>query len=152
MSAPDAQRLPRTQEASIPDRPTDQSMTVRPTANRGGLRTELPAVTLFAVNNLVNQLPALIGVIVGAVGTIAATTLADWVRWRRGKSVRWDERRLEVYAEYARRVKEIHLLTFRIAGPTPTARVQPIDRDLGAEMLCKLTWSGARRGGGPPPW
>jgi len=52
--------------------------------------------------SLQDQLPALIGVAVGTVGTIVATGLADRSRWRRRQSVRWDERRLDAYVAFAR--------------------------------------------------
>jgi len=57
------------------------------------------------MSNLLGAIPALIGVVVG----VAATGWADRVRWKRGQAVRWDERRVDVYAEYARAIKRIHM-------------------------------------------
>jgi hypothetical protein len=51
------------------------------------------------------QLLPLIGVIVGALATMATTASADRRRWRRERATRWDERRLDAYcglAEYGR--------------------------------------------------
>ncbi len=93
--------------------------------------------------SLVDQLPALIGVAVVTGGTIVATGLSDRARWRRGQSVRWDERRLDAYTEYARTVKEIHLLAFRIAAAgglppgVPGASARPLDRDTGLDLLAQ---------------
>ncbi|MFV2102973.1 hypothetical protein [Micromonospora sp. LOL_024] len=68
------------------------------------------------MGNLVGQLPALLGVLVGAVGTILATSLTDRSRWRRSQTVRWDERRLDAYAEFARVLKEVHTIASRMIG------------------------------------
>ncbi|RIV41599.1 hypothetical protein [Micromonospora radicis] len=68
------------------------------------------------MGSIVAQLPALIGVLVGTVGTIVATTLADRARWRRRQTVRWDERRLDAYAEFARVLKEVHTIASRLIG------------------------------------
>jgi len=46
------------------------------------------SATLLPVETLVAQLPVLIGVLVGTLGTILATTLTDRTRWRRTLSVR----------------------------------------------------------------
>ncbi|MGB2571576.1 hypothetical protein ACPFP2_24450 [Micromonospora citrea] len=63
---------------------------------------------------LIAQLPALLGVLVGALGTVLATSIADRRRWKRSLSVRWDERRLDAYAEFARVLKEIQAVSVRI--------------------------------------
>jgi hypothetical protein len=55
------------------------------------------------VQSFVQQLPALIGVLVGALATYAATSAAERARWRRTQSVRWDDKRLTAYAEDAHR-------------------------------------------------
>lgn len=80
------------------------------------------------------QLPALIGVVIGVLGTILATTTADRARWKRDQSVRWDERRLDAYREYARAIKEIHTTALRLtAGPASLS--QPIERKEGLRLL-----------------
>jgi hypothetical protein len=60
------------------------------------------AAKLETVDRLLEQAPALIGVILGALATIVAMNINDKLRWKRVQSVRWDERRLDAYAEYAR--------------------------------------------------
>ena len=62
------------------------------------------------------QLPALLGVLIGAVGSYLATTRADRARFRREQSARWDEQRLTAYADYARSLKKTVTLTYRIAS------------------------------------
>ncbi|MFF0314261.1 hypothetical protein ACFYPH_06375 [Micromonospora sp. NPDC005252] len=84
------------------------------------------------------QLPALVGVLVGTLGTILATTLADRARWKRSQDVRWDERRLEAYVEYARAIKEIHAIALRMtAADRPASRSHRIDREAGIAMLAE---------------
>jgi hypothetical protein len=88
------------------------------------------------VDTLVAQLPALIGVMVGTLATILATTLTDRTRWRRTLSIRWDERRLDAYVAYASAVKEIHALLFRItAADRPGSLAHRIDREAGLALL-----------------
>jgi hypothetical protein len=90
------------------------------------------------VTALLAQLPALVGVVVGTLGTLLVTGVADHARWRRDQSVRWDQRRLEAYVEYARALKEIHLLTFRLsASRRPRAKTPPIDHEAGLELLAQ---------------
>lgn len=64
----------------------------------------------------IQQLPALIGVVVGALGSYLAITRGDQARFRREQEARWEERRLETYAEYARSLKKSVTLTYRIAA------------------------------------
>lgn len=98
------------------------------------------AVTLpchtSTVDALIDQLPTLIGVVIGTLGTILATQLGDRARWRRTQSVRWDERRVDAYAEYARALKEVHLLATRLtAASRPSSHTHPIDPDAGLTLL-----------------
>ncbi|OEJ20986.1 hypothetical protein AR457_38755 [Streptomyces agglomeratus] len=90
------------------------------------------------MTTFLSQLPALIGVIVGAFGTLLTTRLNDRAQWTRALSVRWDERRLDAYSEYARALKEVHLLAHRITAPSrPSSRAHPIDRTTGLELLAE---------------
>jgi hypothetical protein len=83
-----------------------------------------------------DQLPALIGVVIGSVATVMATTLADRARWGRSQSVRWDERRLEAYADYAKAIKEISALAQRMTAEyRPGARVHVLDRQTALALL-----------------
>ncbi|TLS44121.1 hypothetical protein FE633_21465 [Streptomyces montanus] len=62
------------------------------------------------------QLPALIGVIIGALGSYLAIVRGDRARFQREQAVRREERRLAVYSDYARVLKKTVTLTYRIAA------------------------------------
>ncbi|WP_442934712.1 hypothetical protein [Micromonospora sp. CPCC 205739] len=62
----------------------------------------------------VSQLPALLGVVVGALGTGPATFLSARSQWKRGQAVRLDERRLEAYSEFAQVLKEIQAVSLKV--------------------------------------
>ncbi|MDO3702845.1 hypothetical protein Q3W71_14330 [Micromonospora sp. C28SCA-DRY-2] len=95
------------------------------------------------MGTLLAQVPALLGVLVGTLGTIFATSLADRARWRRNQSIRWDERRLDAYVEYAHAVKESHAIALRMtADRRPNSHSHPIDREAG---LARLAEADARR-------
>ncbi|MFI1682211.1 hypothetical protein [Streptomyces sp. NPDC020607] len=64
----------------------------------------------------IQQLPALLGVIIGALGSYVAITRGDRIRFRREQAARWEERRLAVYTEYARVLKLTVSLTYRVAA------------------------------------
>ncbi|MEV0227181.1 hypothetical protein [Streptomyces sp. NPDC050704] len=64
----------------------------------------------------IQQLPALIGVIVGALGSYLAIVRGDRARFRREQTARWEERRLAVYSDYARALKRTVTLTYRVAS------------------------------------
>ncbi|MGH3661257.1 MAG: hypothetical protein ACRDT8_12200 [Micromonosporaceae bacterium] len=68
------------------------------------------------MSSLLSQLPALIGVVVGAVASYAATSLGDRARFRRNQNVRWQERRLGAYTEYTQAQKRILSLCHRVAS------------------------------------
>ncbi|MGC5333248.1 hypothetical protein [Micromonospora sp. DT62] len=86
--------------------------------------------------SIVAQLPALIGVLIGTVGTIVATSVADRARWKRNQGVRWDDRRLDAYVEFARVIKEIHAVAVRmLADERPHSRGHRIDREEGLAQL-----------------
>ncbi|MCF3121477.1 hypothetical protein IPZ68_17470, partial [Streptomyces arenae] len=63
------------------------------------------------MSEFIQQLPALIGVIIGALGSYAAIMRGDRIRFRREQAARWEERRLAVYTEYARVLKQTVTLT-----------------------------------------
>lgn len=62
------------------------------------------------------QLPALIGVVIGALGSYLAVVRSDRARFRSETAARWEERRLAVYADYARTLKTSVTLTYRVAA------------------------------------
>ncbi|MCO1594875.1 hypothetical protein M8C17_06810 [Micromonospora sp. RHAY321] len=81
-------------------------------------------------------MPALLGVLVGPIGTIVATSVADRTRWKRNQTVRWDDRRLDAYVEFAQVLKEIHAVAVRmLASERPNSRGHHIDREAGLARL-----------------
>jgi hypothetical protein len=62
------------------------------------------------------QLPALFGVVIGALGSYVALVRSDRARFDREQAARWEERKLSVYAEYARTLKKSVTLTYRVAA------------------------------------
>ena len=59
------------------------------------------------VGTLLQQLPALLGVAIGALATWAVTSSAERAKWHRQQAVRWDEKKLAAYAEYSHAVKQL---------------------------------------------
>jgi hypothetical protein len=72
---------------------------------------------------LLNQLPVLLGVIIGALGSYLTTSAIERARWKRALDSRWDVRRVEAYASYGQAVKRMILIASRIAA----------GRDLGSD-------------------
>ena len=68
------------------------------------------------MSSLLQQLPTLIGVVIGSLATYVVTMSAERSRWRRRLSVRWDERRLAAYMEYANAVKKVISVATRLAA------------------------------------
>jgi len=88
------------------------------------------------VSNFLQQVPTLAGVILGALATILATTYAERSQWRRKHAVRWDEKRLEAYAQYAETLRHLHFVAMRMsASSRPGARSQPLDQAIGEELI-----------------
>jgi hypothetical protein len=88
------------------------------------------------MQNLVNSLPTLLGVLLGAVGAMASSTLTDRLRWHREQAVRWDQRRLDAYIAFAATLKQIHATAFRLAAVhRPGSRAPAIDRAAGLTLL-----------------
>lgn len=65
---------------------------------------------------IVQQLPALLGVLLGALAAYAATAMAERSRWRRNQASRHEDRRLKVYGEYALTVKRELSAILRVAA------------------------------------
>jgi hypothetical protein len=68
------------------------------------------------VSGVVQQLPALIGVMVGALASFLAGAASERARWRREQSSRWDDRRAQAYAEYGHAVKNVYVQCMRVAA------------------------------------
>ncbi|MFI2372100.1 hypothetical protein [Streptomyces sp. NPDC018833] len=64
----------------------------------------------------IQQLPALLGVVIGALCSYMAIMRGDRARFRREQAARWEERRLAVYSDYARSLKKSVTLTYRVAA------------------------------------
>ncbi|MER6984396.1 hypothetical protein [Streptomyces carpinensis] len=101
----------------------------------------------------IQQLPALIGVMIGALGSYLAVVRSDQARFLRERTARWEERRLAVYADYARSLKKTVTLTYRVAShlgadphphPLSLAAAEPllaeaaVARDPSGEALIML--------------
>jgi hypothetical protein len=99
------------------------------------------------------QLPALVGVVIGALGSHLALVRSDRERYKRDRAARWEQRRLAVYSEYARSLKKSVTLTYRVAAhrgndlhwhPLPLAEAEPFlaratgGRDSAGEALIML--------------
>lgn len=61
-------------------------------------------------------LSTLIAVAVGALATYLAGAVTERTRWRRERSARWDDRRAQAYADYARAVKNVYVQCMRAYG------------------------------------
>ncbi|GIJ50945.1 hypothetical protein Val02_78310 [Virgisporangium aliadipatigenens] len=68
------------------------------------------------MQTVLQQLPALLGVVIGSVATFLVAQTTERTKWRRTLHARWDERRLDAYAEYAFAVKSYVTLLRRVAG------------------------------------
>ncbi|MGW3360969.1 hypothetical protein ACWDFL_37265 [Streptomyces bungoensis] len=77
------------------------------------------------------QLPALIGVVVGSLGSYAVQSLTEHRQWRRRREERWDEKRFETYGRYANALKAQLRVAQRIGASLGFADVadplQPAD-------------------------
>jgi len=60
-----------------------------------------------AMASVVQQLPALIGVVVGAFASYVVATAMERRRWQRQQSTRWDIKRAEAYVDYGNAVKNV---------------------------------------------
>ncbi|MEU7057113.1 hypothetical protein [Streptomyces sp. NPDC046197] len=105
------------------------------------------------MSSFIQQLPALVGVVIGALGSYLAVVRSDRDRFRREQAARWEERRLAVYADYARSLKKSVTLTYRVAAhlgndphphPLPLPEAEPLlaeataARDPSGEALIML--------------
>ena len=68
------------------------------------------------VSACIQQLPAPLGVVMGALGSCPVVMRGEQVRFRREQAARWEERWLAAYADYARQLKKTATLTYRVAA------------------------------------
>lgn len=72
---------------------------------------------------MATQIFTLVGVLIGALTSYAATTVAERAKFRREIATRWDERKLDTYIAYVTCVKEIQ----RAAMAAGLARDRGVD-------------------------
>ncbi|CBG68028.1 MULTISPECIES: hypothetical protein [Streptomyces] len=92
------------------------------------------------MSSFVQQLPALLGVVIGAFGSYLVVMRGEQVRFRRERESRWEERRLAVYADWARTVKQSVTLAYRVAShlgndPHP----HPLSPEEAAPLMAEAT-------------
>ncbi|UIX28840.1 hypothetical protein [Streptomyces sp. GQFP] len=88
----------------------------------------------------IQQLPALIGVVIGALGSYWAVARGERVRSRREREARWEERLLAVYTDYARTLKKSVSLTYRVAaGLGNDPHPYPLTPEEAAPLLAEAT-------------
>lgn len=87
---------------------------------------------------LLDQSPALIGVVIGALGSYLTTSLNERSRWRRTRAERWDEKKFETYASYANALKTQIRLGQRLAAHRGLEfTVDPLDPEEGMGLLAQ---------------
>ncbi|WP_335988569.1 hypothetical protein [Glycomyces sp. MUSA5-2] len=88
--------------------------------------------------DFLDQLPALVGVVVGAAGSYLASSRTDKLRWQRARAERWDERRFEIYKSYANVLKRFGQIALRIGVARGFEHgAQPLDPAEGMEALAE---------------
>ncbi|MGP3775908.1 hypothetical protein ACTWJ8_34300 [Streptomyces sp. SDT5-1] len=87
---------------------------------------------------MIAQIVTLAGVLIGALTSFLATTVAERTRHRRAMATRWDERKLTTYIEYAACVKEI-------SSTAKRARQAADDSDERREHLAAMEAAELRR-------
>ncbi|WP_200871679.1 hypothetical protein [Actinomadura welshii] len=85
-----------------------------------------------------DQAPALAGVIIGALGSYLTSSLTERARWRRTRTERWDEKKFEIYANYANALKTQIGIGQRIAAHRGLAyTVDPLEPEEGMRLLAQ---------------
>lgn len=64
---------------------------------------------------MIDQIVPMVGVMLGSMTTFVGTALAERAQFRRLMATRWDESKLEVYAQYASSVKDMLRAANRLA-------------------------------------
>jgi hypothetical protein len=88
---------------------------------------------VVAVDAFIDQLPGLVGVMIGVVLTYLLTSAGERARWRRDQQFRWDPSRLQIYGEYGDSVKRVAHVACRLAvarGFEHSAEAIPIEQGL----------------------
>jgi hypothetical protein len=85
-----------------------------------------------------DQLPTLVGVVVGAVGSYTASSLTERSRWRRARAERWDQQRFQTYSSYANTLKAQIRVSLRIGAARGFEHVvDPLDPCEGLKWLAE---------------
>lgn len=86
------------------------------------------------MGGIVDQLPTLLGVVVGGLMSYVVGALTERSRWRRQQEIRWDGQLLQAYSDYGHAVKECATRYLRLAAhrgltdhPAP---LEPTDAEL----------------------
>jgi hypothetical protein len=93
------------------------------------------------LNQFINQLPALIGVVIGAGASYLATRAGAKTQWARSERVRWEDKRVQIYSDYGLAVKRVYELSKRICaerGLPTTAPPIPVERGLTELSLASI--------------
>jgi hypothetical protein len=64
--------------------------------------------------DIVQQLPVLTGVVIGALASYLVSSATERAQWRRQQAARWDDKRVQVYADYGYSVKNVYIACLRI--------------------------------------
>jgi hypothetical protein len=89
------------------------------------------------MSSVSQQLPALLGVVVGSIATYLSSTFAERIRWRRETSSRWESRRITAISDYAAAVKKLIYCAGRAAAARGIGSAQPIELDQGLAELAE---------------
>ncbi|MBO2450751.1 hypothetical protein J4573_26855 [Actinomadura barringtoniae] len=85
-----------------------------------------------------DQLPALVGVVIGAIGSYTVSSLTERSRWRRARAERWDQSKLQAYTRYANSLKAQFRIATRIAAARGLATaVEPMDPHEGLQQFAE---------------
>ncbi|MDF3142944.1 MULTISPECIES: hypothetical protein [unclassified Streptomyces] len=86
------------------------------------------------MSGILDQLPTLLGVVVGGLMSYVVGALAERSRWRRQQEIRWDSQLLQAYSEYGYAVKECATRYQRLAAhrglTNHPAPVEPTEAEL----------------------
>jgi hypothetical protein len=98
------------------------------------------------MNVLLQSLPALIGVALGALGSYIVSSSNERSRWRRTHASRWDERRLLAYVDYGSSVRTMNHLSARVAAARELpGSGEPLPVEEGLALLAAAEASRAER-------
>jgi hypothetical protein len=85
--------------------------------------------------DIVQQLPVLTGVVIGALASYLASSATERARWRRQQAARWDDKRAQIYADYGYTVKNVYIACLRIVeNRGPNTKSIPTDPQVFGEF------------------